>query len=99
MGAGYRPYLDGLRAVAVYLVVLFHAGSDRFGGGYIGVDVFFVLSGFLVTRLLLRDLESVGGIRFGRFYARRFRRLLPAAFATLIITALVFAVIATAASS
>ena len=93
-GEGYRPYLDGLRAVAVYLVVLFHAGSDRFGGGYIGVDVFFVLSGFLVTRLLLRDLESMGSIRFGRFYARRFRRLLPAAFATLIITALVFAALA-----
>ena len=48
----YRPHLDGLRAVAVYLVVVFHAGSDRFAGGYIGVDVFFVLSGFLVTQLL-----------------------------------------------
>ena len=59
-----------------------------------GVDVFFVLSGFLVTRLLLRDLGSLGRVRFGRFYARRFRRLLPAAFATLIITALVFAAVA-----
>src|SRR3954452_13908111 len=91
---GYRPYLDGLRAVAVYLVVFFHAGAARFGGGYVGVDVFFVLSGFLVTRLLLRDLHTMGSVRFGRFYARRFRRLLPAAFATLIITALVFAAIA-----
>ena len=91
---GYRPYLDGLRAVAVYLVVFFHAGSDRFSGGFIGVDVFFVLSGFLVTTLLLRDLRSGGRVRFGRFYSRRFRRLLPAAFATLIITALVFAAIA-----
>ena len=91
---GYRPYLDGLRAVAVYLVVLFHAGSDRFSGGFIGVDVFFVLSGFLVTTLLLRDLRAGGRVRFGRFYSRRFRRLLPAAFATLIITALVFAAIA-----
>jgi peptidoglycan/LPS O-acetylase OafA/YrhL len=93
-GAGYRPYLDGLRAVAVYLVVLFHAGSSWFRGGYIGVDVFFVLSGFLVTRLLLRDLTSMGRVRFGRFYSRRFRRLLPAAFVTLIVTALVFAAIA-----
>jgi peptidoglycan/LPS O-acetylase OafA/YrhL len=89
----YRPYLDGLRAVAVYLVVLFHAGLARFSGGYVGVDVFFVLSGFLVTQLLVRDLSGGGSIRFGRFYARRFRRLLPAAFATLIVTALVFAAV------
>ena len=63
--AEYRPHLDGLRAVAVYLVVLFHAGSDRFSGGYIGVDVFFVLSGFLVTQLLLRDIDRERSIRFG----------------------------------
>ena len=75
-GEGYRPHLDGLRAVAVYLVVLFHAGVDRFSGGFIGVDVFFVLSGYLVTQLLMRDLDSRGAIRFGRFYARRMRRLL-----------------------
>ena len=90
----YRPHLDGLRAVAVYLVVLFHAGSDRFSGGYIGVDVFFVLSGFLVTQLLLRDITGRGSIRFGRFYSRRFRRLLPAAFVALIVTAVVFTAIA-----
>jgi peptidoglycan/LPS O-acetylase OafA/YrhL len=92
--AEYRPHLDGLRAVAVYLVVLFHAGSDRFPGGYIGVDVFFVLSGFLVTRLLLRDIARLGSIRFGRFYSRRFRRLLPAAFVVLIVTAVVYTAIA-----
>ncbi len=90
----YRPHLDGLRAVAVYLVVLFHAGSSQFSGGYIGVDVFFVLSGFLVTQLLLRDITAQGSIRFGRFYSRRFRRLLPAAFVVLIVTALVFTAIA-----
>ena len=86
----YRPHLDGLRAVAVYLVVLFHAGIGRFDGGFIGVDVFFVLSGFLVTQLLLRDLAGAGSIRFARFYARRFRRLLPAAFVALVVTALLF---------
>jgi peptidoglycan/LPS O-acetylase OafA/YrhL len=91
----YRPHLDGLRAVAVYLVLLFHAGVDRFSGGYIGVDVFFVLSGYLVTQLLLRDIVAQGSIRFGRFYSRRFRRLLPAAFVTLLVTAAVYTAIAT----
>ena len=95
--ATYRPHLDGLRALAVYLVVLFHAGSGVFSGGYIGVDVFFVLSGFLVTQLLLRDIAGRGSIRFGRFYSRRFRRLLPAAFVALIVTAIVFAAIASPA--
>ena len=60
VAASYRPHLDGLRAMAVYLVVLFHAGSDRFSGGFVGVDVFFVLSGYLVTQLLLRDLADPG---------------------------------------
>jgi peptidoglycan/LPS O-acetylase OafA/YrhL len=93
----YRPYLDGLRAVAVYLVVLFHAGSSWFSGGFIGVDVFFVLSGFLVTQLLLRDIVGNGRIRLGRFYSRRFRRLLPAAFVVLIVTACVYTAIASPA--
>ncbi len=93
----YRPHLDGLRALAVYLVLLFHAGSSAFPGGYIGVDVFFVLSGYLVTQLLLRDISAHHSIRFGRFYARRFRRLLPAAFVTLIVTAVVYTAIASPA--
>ena len=93
----YRPYLDGLRAIAVYLVVLFHAGSGQFTGGYVGVDVFFVLSGFLVTQLLLRDIVSDGRIRLGRFYSRRFRRLLPAAFVVLIVSAAVYTAIASPA--
>ncbi len=92
----YRPHLDGLRAVAVYLVLLFHAGSGVFSGGYIGVDVFFVLSGYLVTQLLLRDIDKGGAIRFARFYSRRFRRLLPAAFVALIVTAVVFTAISSA---
>jgi peptidoglycan/LPS O-acetylase OafA/YrhL len=91
---GYRPHLDGLRALAVYLVVLFHAGNRAFSGGYIGVDIFFVLSGYLVTALLLRDLLGTGRIGFARFYSRRFRRLLPAAFVALIVTAFVYVAIA-----
>src|SRR5699024_12405200 len=61
------------------LVVLFHAGVDSLSGGYVGVDVFFVISGFLITTHLLESLEREGRIRFGRFYARRARRILPAA--------------------
>jgi peptidoglycan/LPS O-acetylase OafA/YrhL len=97
VAATYRPHLDGLRAVAVYLVVLFHAGSSWFPGGYVGVDVFFVLSGYLVTQLLLRDIVGNGKIRLGRFYSRRFRRLLPAAFVVLIVTAAVYTAIASPA--
>ncbi|MCU1350989.1 MAG: acyltransferase [Acidimicrobiales bacterium] len=97
--AGYRAHIDGVRAIAVYLVVLFHAGVARVSGGFIGVDVFFVLSGYLVTQLLLRDIEGHGGIRFARFYSRRFRRLLPAAFVALIITAAVYTAVASPAEA
>ena len=90
----YRPHLDGVRAIAVYLVVLFHAGVPELSGGFIGVDVFFVLSGYLVTQLLLRDLEGRGSIRYGRFYSRRIRRLLPAATVTLLVTAAVYSAVA-----
>jgi peptidoglycan/LPS O-acetylase OafA/YrhL len=90
----YRPHLDGIRAVAVVLVLVFHAGAHHFTGGFVGVDVFFVLSGYLVTQLLLRDLRGEGCIGFARFYSRRFRRLLPAAFVVLIVTAAVYAAIA-----
>jgi peptidoglycan/LPS O-acetylase OafA/YrhL len=94
LASGYRPHLDGVRAVAVYLVVLFHSGVAWADGGFIGVDVFFVLSGFLVTQLLLRDIEGFGGIRLGRFYARRYRRLLPASVVVLLITAVVYSAVA-----
>jgi peptidoglycan/LPS O-acetylase OafA/YrhL len=98
VAATYRPHLDGLRAIAVYLVVLFHSRIRWFSGGFIGVDVFFVLSGFLVTQLLLRDILGGGRIRLGRFYSRRFRRLLPAAFVVLVVTACVYAAIASPAA-
>ncbi len=74
----FRPDVEGLRAVAVLLVVLYHAGVPFLPGGFVGVDVFFVISGFLITRMLLTELESRGKISFSRFYARRIKRLLPA---------------------
>ena len=87
---GYRSDLDGLRTVAVYLVLLFHAGLGWFAGGFIGVDVFFCLSGFLVSSLLIGELQESGSLRLGRFYSRRIRRLLPAAVVVVVATGLVF---------
>ena len=81
-----RRDIEGLRAVAILLVVAFHAGVPGFGGGFIGVDVFFVLSGYLITGLLVREYAQRGGIRLADFYARRIRRLLPASCAVLIAT-------------
>lgn len=74
---GYRADLEGLRAVAILLVVAAHAGVPWLTGGFVGVDVFFVLSGFLITGLLLRELARSGTVSFGEFYVRRLRRLLP----------------------
>jgi peptidoglycan/LPS O-acetylase OafA/YrhL len=73
----YRRDIDGLRAVAVVPVLLFHAGSEFVSGGYVGVDIFFVISGFLITSLLLNDLDN-GQFSIARFYERRARRILPA---------------------
>ena len=83
---GFRPDVEGLRGVAVLAVVLFHAGLGGVGGGFVGVDVFFVISGFLITGLLVREHTSTGTIRLSAFYARRVRRLLPAALAALVVT-------------
>ena len=73
----YRPDIDGLRAVAVLAVIFFHAGFAWAGGGYIGVDVFFVISGFLITGIILREHRE-GAFSVARFYERRARRILPA---------------------
>lgn len=74
----YQPEFDGLRTVAILPVVLFHAEVPGLRGGFVGVDVFFVLSGFLITRLLVRELLRTGTLHLTAFYARRLRRLLPA---------------------
>ena len=78
MRLSYRPDIDGLRTIAVAIVVAFHAGVPGFSGGFVGVDVFFVISGFLITGLLVAELRETGSISLSRFYARRVRRLLPA---------------------
>ena len=88
---GFRPDIEGLRGVAVSLVVLFHAGllslaPTQLTGGFIGVDLFFVVSGYLITGLLIRERERTGRISFAKFYARRVRRILPAAAVVLLIT-------------
>jgi peptidoglycan/LPS O-acetylase OafA/YrhL len=84
---GYIPHIEGLRALAVGIVIAYHAGVPFTRGGFIGVDVFFVISGFLITGLLLKELDETGYVDFTRFYARRARRLLPAATLVLVATA------------
>jgi len=81
----YRPEIDGLRALAVISVIFFHAefliwGNDWFKGGYIGVDIFFVLSGYLITRILLQELSEERKLSIWKFYERRARRILPMLF-------------------
>jgi peptidoglycan/LPS O-acetylase OafA/YrhL len=83
MGA-LRPEIQALRALAVSLVVVFHLWPAALPGGFIGVDVFFVISGFLITALLLREIDGTGTVSLSRFWARRARRILPAALFTLL---------------
>ncbi len=81
----YRPDIDGLRAVAIVPVVLYHAGASWLSGGFIGVDVFFVISGYLIARLVDRDITA-GTFSIARFYERRARRILPALLTVLAVT-------------
>ncbi len=82
------PGLDGVRAIAVLAVLVFHANESWLPGGFLGVDVFFTLSGFLITSLLLTEVEAAGGIHLGRFYQRRAKRLVPALVLVLVATSL-----------
>lgn len=83
----YRPEIDGLRALAVVPVVLFHAGVPHLDGGFVGVDVFFVISGYLITSIILRELQD-GRFSIAHFYERRARRILPALYLVMAVSAL-----------
>ena len=97
----FRPDIEGLRGAAILLVVLFHARVPALAGGFVGVDVFFVLSGFFITGLLVRERESKGDVSLNEFYGRRALRLLPALlvvlFATLVLVMTLYAPIDRAA--
>ena len=82
----FRPDVEGLRAVAILLVVAFHVNIQRLQGGFVGVDVFFVISGYLITGLLIRERERTGRGSLLGFYARRTRRILPAAILVILVT-------------
>jgi peptidoglycan/LPS O-acetylase OafA/YrhL len=89
----FRPDIEGLRGIAVLMVVAYHCGIRVFSGGFIGVDVFFVLSGYLITALLVAEVEKTSRLSLLEFYARRARRLLPASALVLLVTLLVSTVI------
>ena len=84
----YRPDIDGLRAVAVLAVFAFHAEISRVPGGFVGVDVFFVISGYLISSIIMSDLAA-GKFSLTRFYERRVRRILPALYFVLAVCAAV----------
>src|SRR5699024_12426925 len=84
--SSFRPELQGLRALAVGLVLLYHLWPHRLSGGFVGVDVFFVVSGFLITGHLFKELSATGTISLPKFWARRVMRLLPLASTVLAVT-------------
>src|ERR1700732_5232920 len=86
--AAYRADIDGLRAVSILLVVGYHAQPWLFPGGFIGVDVFFVISGYLITQIILTQLKD-GTFSSARFYSRRVRRIFPALIVVLVVTYLI----------
>ncbi len=85
----YRPDIDGLRAIAVLAVVSYHVGIPHLSGGFIGVDIFYVISGFLITGLLLKDIDRFDRVNYWSFYARRARRILPTLF-LVVVTVVLF---------
>jgi peptidoglycan/LPS O-acetylase OafA/YrhL len=85
----FRPDVQGMRAIAILLALVYHAGIPGFSGGYVGIEVFFVISGFVITGLLLRERERTGTTSLRSFYGRRARRIIPAATLVIIVTVIV----------
>ncbi|HBA3984599.1 TPA: acyltransferase, partial [Escherichia coli] len=81
----YRPDIDGLRAVAVLLVIVYHVGSQFITGGFIGVDIFFVISGYLITSIIRKEISN-GSFTYSGFYNRRIKRILPSLLVVLFTT-------------
>src|SRR5258706_216224 len=88
----YRADIDGIRAIAVLAIIFYHAGIKIFSGGFVGVDIFFVISGYLITTIILREINE-NEFSLAKFYERRIRRIFPALFATLLITLLTSALL------
>ena len=80
----YRPEIDGLRAIAVLAVIIYHARDALLPGGFLGVDVFFVISGYLISSLILKELKLTNKFLFSHFYERRVRRIIPALLSVII---------------
>lgn len=89
----FRADIQGLRAVAIVVVLAYHAGFELFSGGFVGVDVFFVISGYLITRHLIDEIDRTEKLSFARFYARRARRILPAALTVALLTTVISALV------
>ena len=94
MKVNYRPEIDGLRAIAVFSVIIYHARIQLFGdyfvkGGFLGVDIFFVISGYLITSLILKELKLTNNFSFSHFYERRLRRIVPALLVVMILSTIV----------
>jgi len=96
ISSSYRPDIDGLRGIAVFCVVVFHAGLTGFSGGFVGVDIFFVISGYLICTIIQREIED-GRFSYARFYARRAKRILPALFVMLLATFVLATLVMTSA--
>jgi peptidoglycan/LPS O-acetylase OafA/YrhL len=87
----YRPEIDGLRALAVFIVILYHSQfifleKELFSGGFIGVDIFFVISGYLISSIIIKEISSTKNFSFRNFYERRARRILPVLLVILLTT-------------
>jgi peptidoglycan/LPS O-acetylase OafA/YrhL len=89
-GLKYKPYIDGLRAIAVILVIFSHLNPDLFSAGYLGVDIFFVISGFVISQSLYLDYVSTGKVSISKFYRKRFKRLYPALLTMVSITTICY---------